>query len=78
VDARGRKTGWEYDAKLGAPKARKAMGAKLARLVYRLLKYGEAYVDKGREFYEHNYREQQVRMLSKRAAAMGMQLVPCA
>jgi transposase len=64
--------------KLGAPKARKAMAAKLARLVYRLLKYGEAYVDKGREFYEHKYREQQVRMLSKRAAALGMQVVACA
>jgi transposase len=67
-----------FRTRLGAPKARKAMAAKLARLVYRLLKYGEAYVDKGREFYEHKYRDQQIRMLSKKAAGLGMQLVACA
>ncbi len=61
--------------KLGAPKARKAMAAKLARLVYRLLKYGEAYMDKGREFYEHKYRQLQIRMLHKKAAELGMQVV---
>ena len=31
--------------KLGAPKARKAMANKLARIAYRMLKYGEKYVD---------------------------------
>src|SRR5437016_1332927 len=33
--------------KLGAPKAITAMAHRLARLVYRMLKYGQAYVDKG-------------------------------
>ena len=41
--------------KLGAPKARKAMANKLARIVYRMLKYGEKYVDKEKEFYEQKY-----------------------
>jgi transposase len=34
-------------ARLGAPKAIAAMAHMLARLVYRMLKYGEQYVDKG-------------------------------
>jgi transposase len=33
--------------KLGAPKAITAMAHMLARLVYRMLRYGEQYVDKG-------------------------------
>ena len=33
--------------KLGAPKAITAMAHRLARLVYRMLKYGQQYVDKG-------------------------------
>ena len=33
--------------KLGAPKAITAMAHKLARLVYRMLKYGQEYLDKG-------------------------------
>jgi len=39
--------------KLGAPKAITAMAHRLARLVYRMLKYGQQYVDKGAEYYEH-------------------------
>jgi transposase len=38
--------------KLGAPKAITAMAHKLARLVYRMLKVGQGYVDKGMEHYE--------------------------
>jgi transposase len=38
--------------KLGAPKAITAMAHRLARLVYRMLKYGQQYVDKGAEYYE--------------------------
>jgi hypothetical protein len=36
--------------KLGAPKAITAMAHKLARLVYRLLRWGHAYVDKGQQY----------------------------
>ena len=64
-----------FRTKLGAPKGRKAMAAKLARLVYRMLKFGEQYVDKGNQFYEQKYRDQQVKALSRKAAQLGMQLV---
>ena len=39
-------------SKLGAPKAITAMAHMLARLVYRMLKFGHDYVDRGVEFYE--------------------------
>jgi hypothetical protein len=42
-------------ANLGAPKAITAMAHTLARLVYRMLKYGQDYVDKGMEFYQRRY-----------------------
>jgi transposase len=61
--------------KLGAPKAITAMAHKLARLVYRLLKWGHGYVDKGLQYYEDRHREQQVQILKQRAAKLGLQLV---
>ena len=65
-----------FRTRLGAPKAITAMGAKLARLVYRMLKYGQEYVDKGTAQYEAKYREQQVKLLRKKAAQHGFALVP--
>jgi transposase len=50
--------------KLGAPKAIPAMAHKLARLVYRLLKWGHAYRDKGQQYYEERHREQQMQRLT--------------
>ena len=41
-----------FRTRLGAPIAIKAMAAKLARLVYRILRYGMKYVDQGAAFYE--------------------------
>jgi len=61
--------------RLGAPKAITAMARKLACLFYRLIKHGHPYVDKGTEYYEARYREQQIRSLSKRAQKLGLQLV---
>jgi transposase len=58
--------------RLGAPKAITAMAANLARLVYRMLKYGQEYVDKGVAQYEAKYREQQVQLLKKKAAQLGL------
>jgi transposase len=52
--------------KLGAPKAITAMAHRLARLVYRMLKYGQQYVDKGMEPYDQRYRDQQIQSLKKR------------
>ena len=51
------------------------MANKLARIVYCLLKYGQKYVDKGTQFYEQNYREQRIKMLTQKAAGLGLQLV---
>src|ERR1700704_4437209 len=61
--------------KLGAPKAITAMAHRLARLVYRMLKYGQEYVDKGTQYYEQKHREQQLHLLKKKAATLGFQVV---
>jgi len=58
--------------KLGAPKAITAMAHRLARLVHRLLKHGHAYVDRGTAYYEDRYREQQIRLLQKKATQLGI------
>ena len=62
-------------ARLGAPKALTAMGAKLARLIYRMLKYGQEYVDKGTALYQEKYRQQQIQVLAKKAAQHGFALI---
>jgi transposase len=61
--------------KLGAPKAITAMAHKLARLIYRMLRWGDEYVDKGLQYYEERHRQQQVDLLKKRAAKLNLQLV---
>jgi transposase len=60
--------------RLGAPKAITAMAHRLARLVYRMLKYGQRYVDKGAEYYEQRYRQQQIQLLTKKAAKLGLRI----
>ena len=67
-----------FRAKLGAPKAITAMAHKLAVLVYRMLRWGHDYVDKGLQYYENQHRQQQVRFLQKKALKLGLLLVePC-
>ena len=61
--------------KLGAPVAIKAMAAKLARLVYRMLRYGMKYVDQGAKFYEAQHRKQQISHLKWKAAKLGFQII---
>jgi transposase len=61
--------------RLGAPKAITAMARKLACLFYRLIKRGQQYVDKGTEYYEARYREQQIRALVRKAQKLGLQVV---
>jgi transposase len=58
-------------ARLGAPKAITAMAHMLARLVYRMLRYGEQYVDKGINYYEEKYREHEIRSIQKKAKDLG-------
>ena len=62
--------------KLGPPCAIKAMAAKLARLVYRMLRYGMKYVDQGAAFYELRHRELRIKRLKSNAATLGYQLTP--
>ena len=62
----------------GAPKAITAMAHKLARLVYRLLRYGHEYVDKGTAHYEEKLKELKVRSLKKHAQELGFQVTECA
>jgi transposase len=61
-------------ARLGAPKALTAAAYKLARIVYRMLKYGAGYVDQGEAAYEERYRDRLLRNLKRRAAELGFQL----
>ena len=61
--------------KLGAPIAIKAMSAKLARLVYRMLRYGVKYVDHGVTLYEAQHRQLQIKQLKWKAAKLGFQIV---
>jgi len=63
-------------AKLGAPKAITAMAHHLARLIYRLLRFGTEYHDKGVQHYESKYRQTQMNWLQKQAAQLNMQLIP--
>jgi transposase len=61
-------------ARLGAPKAITAMAHMLARLVYRMLRYGEQYVDKGMNYYEEKYRKNEIRSIQRRAKQLGLQI----
>lgn len=63
-------------SKLGAPKAITAMAHKLARLIYRMMKFGTEYVEKGMTAYKSKYRDQQMKWLTKQAASLNLQLVP--
>jgi transposase len=61
-------------ARLGAPKAITAMAHMLARLVYRMLKYGEQYVDKGMQYYEEKYRAHEILSIQKKAKQLGFEV----
>jgi transposase len=61
--------------RLGAPKAITAMARRLACLFYRLIRHGQQYVDKGTEYHEARYREQQIRTLTKKAQKLDLQVV---
>ena len=58
--------------------AAKAMAAKPARLIYRMLRYGMKYVDQGAEFYDAQHHKQQVIHLKRKAAQLGLQIIEVA
>jgi transposase len=63
-------------SRLGAPKAITAVAHKLAILVYRMLKHGEAYVKRGAEEYEAQYQKRRLAALQRSAAELGFRLEP--
>jgi Transposase zinc-ribbon domain len=63
-------------ARLGAPKAIVAMAHHLARLVYRMLRYGQNYVEQGIHQYELKFQLQRIKWLRKEAKWLNLQLVP--
>ena len=66
----GRRPSWEY------LRAITATVHKLARIIYAMLRYGQAYADAGAGYYESQYRQRALRATKRRAAQLGYQLVP--
>jgi hypothetical protein len=62
-------------ARLGAPKAITATAHKLARLLYRMLRFGTEYVDRGQDYYQRRYQGRVVANLRRRAQELGYTLV---
>jgi transposase len=65
-------------ARGGGPKAVVATARKIAERVYRLLKYGEAYVRQEIAAAEEAYRARVLKGLARKATELGYQLVPAA
>jgi transposase len=65
-------------ARCSAPKAVVATARKIAERVYRLLKYGEAYVRQEMHAYEEAYRLRLVKGLARKAQELGYRLEPAA
>lgn len=58
----------------GPAHATTATAHKLARLVYRALRYGDDYVEEGQLQYETRFRERQISALKKRAKELGLEI----
>ena len=62
--------------RLGEDVAVFAGARKLAVLIYRLLRWGQAYVDEGVEAYEKRYQDARIKNLKAAAKDLGYQLTP--
>jgi transposase len=62
--------------RIGGDVAVFATARKLATLIYRLLKWGQPYVDEGAQAYEKRYQEQRLKRLTAMARDLGYQLTP--
>jgi transposase len=62
-------------ARIGPAKANTATAYKLARLIYRGIKYGQTYIDEGARYYDERYRKHILANLAHRAKQMGCTLV---
>jgi transposase len=78
---------WQSDSYLGAryrrlrgrmdgKRAIKAMAHYLACLIYRLLTKGQQYLDRGAAYFEKKRTEREIGSLTRKAAQLGMKLVP--
>ena len=62
-------------SRIGGKGAVTATAHKLARLVYRMLKYGREYVKRSMESYQQKMREQWERSLQRKAMELGFELI---
>ena len=53
-----------------------ATARKILTFIYRLLRWGQPYVDQGAEAYERQYRHRSIKRLQAKAKQLGYQLVP--
>jgi transposase len=60
---------------LGAAEAITATAHKLARLIYRLVKHGEAYVLEGIDKYEKKNQERKLKAVRKMAESLGLKIL---
>jgi transposase len=65
-------------AKLGGPKAVKAMARVLACLYYRLVTKGQVWVDRGTAEFEQRRQQRDLATLQRKVRSLGLQLVPAA
>ena len=63
--------------RIGADVAVFATARKLATLIYRLLRWGQPYVDEGVEVFERRYAELKLTSLKAKAKELGYQLIEC-
>jgi transposase len=63
-------------SRLGPAQAMVATAHKLARVVYHMLNTGEAYRPLGAAEYEQQFKERQVEYLKRKAAKLGLQVIP--
>jgi len=61
--------------RIGADVAVFATARKLATLIFRMLRWGQPYVDEGAQAYEKRYREARLRRLTASAADLGYELI---
>ena len=62
--------------RIGGDVAVFATARKLATLIYRLLRWGQPYLDEGAEAYEQRYQASRIKNLTAKAKELGYQLTP--
>ncbi|MCX6121914.1 MAG: hypothetical protein NTX44_09875 [Ignavibacteriales bacterium] len=63
-------------AKKGFLHALKVTARKIAVIYYRIMTKELAFVEHGIELYQQRLKEQQLRLLRKKTASLGLQLIP--